>query len=185
MIGVKQLSTALAFLAIAFVNPVSADQNHPDLAGLFEALQQAPSNGAAKEIENEIWLRWLDAPDQHSKDLLLQVTTALSVGQHELALQLSNQLVDLEPEFAEGWNKRATIQYLLGNFGYSVADIKETLLLEPRHFGALSGLGLIFTATGNYEAALDAFGQVLELSPQSNNAKGSIAQVKALMGDEV
>ena len=72
-----------------------------------------------------------------------------------------------------------------GNHGQSVADIKETLILEPRHFGALSGLGLIFMSSGNFEAALDAFSRVLQISPSSANARGSIARVQSLIGDEV
>ena len=162
-----------------------ADQNDPQLESLFESLQQAQSNSETKRIENAIWQIWLDAPDENASDLLTQVSAALSFGQHELALQLSNQLVDSSPEFAEAWNKRATIQYLLGNHGLSVADIKETLLLEPRHFGALSGLGMIFLRSGNYEAALDAFSRVLQISPNSANAQGSIARVRSMIGQDI
>ena len=162
-----------------------ADQNDPQLESLFDSLQQAQSNSEAQSIENQIWQIWFDAPDESSASMLSQITYAMSVGQHELALKLSDQLVDSAPEFAEGWNKRATIQYLLGNHGQSVADIKATLLLEPRHFGALSGLGLIFMRSGNYEAALDAFSRVLEISPESANARGSVARVQSLIGDEI
>lgn len=173
-------------VSIALV-PVSAiaDQNNPQLEYLFEELQQAQSNSETTEIQNKIWQIWLEAPDQISNDLLLQITQAMSVGQTEMALRLSNQLVDIAPEFAEGWNKRATLQYLKGNHGLSVADIKETLRLEPRHFGALSGLGLIFMSSGNYEAALDAFDRVLEISPASENARGSVAQAKSMIGEGI
>lgn len=186
------LSTRLsAFIAVfagllwLFPAWVTADQNDPQLESLFESLQQAKSNAETKRIENAIWQIWLDAPDEHASDLLSQVSFAMSQGQNRLALQLSNQLVDSSPEFAEAWNKRATIQYLLGNHGLSVADIKETLLLEPRHFGALSGLGMIFLRSGNYEAALDAFKRVLQISPASENAQGSIARVQSMIGQEI
>lgn len=162
-----------------------ADQNHPSLTGLFEELQQARTNDETRQIEAQIWAAWLEPPDANSDALLSQVTYAMSVGQYQLALRLCDQLVDSQPEFAEGWNKRATVQYLLGNHAYSVADIKQTLLLEPRHFGALSGLGLIFMAAGNYAAAVDVFEAVLEISPASDNAQGSVAQAKALMGDDI
>jgi len=133
---------------------------------------------AGKKSRNE-------APDTNAESLMSQVSYAMSVGQNELALRLSDQLVDSRPDYAEGWNKRATVQYLLGNHQYSVSDIKETLLLEPRHFGALSGLGLIFMAAGNYAAAVDAFEAVLEISPASDNARGSVARAKSLLGDDI
>lgn len=164
---------------------INADQSHPQLDSLFEALQQAPSDSQSRQIEGEIWQRWLEAPDQNAAYLITQISTAMSVGQNELALKLANQLVDSTPSFAEAWNKRATIQYVLGNHALSVADIKQTLILEPRHFGALSGLGLIFTDSGNYAAALDAFNQVLKLSPSSLNAQASVARVEALIGDDI
>jgi len=162
-----------------------ADQTDPALELLFEQLQQAQSNAQAKAIEAQIWQIWLATEDENAAALMSQLTYAMSLGQHELALTLCNQLVDSNPDFSEAWNKRATVQYLLGNHGLSVADIKQTLLLEPRHFGALSGLGLIFMASGNYEAALDAFNAVLEISPSSANARGSAASAKSMIGEDI
>jgi len=162
-----------------------ADQTDSALEPLFEQLQQAKSNSQAKAIEAQIWQLWLDTEDENAAALMSQLTYAMSVGQHQLALKLSNQLIDSNPDFAEAWNKRATIQYLLGNHGLSVADIKQTLLLEPRHFGALSGLGLIFMASGNYNAALDAFNAVLNLSPGSTNARNSVASARSMIGEGI
>jgi len=164
---------------------LTADQNDPDLDNLFTELKLAQNNNDARRLENEIWLRWLNAPDATAADLLSQVSAAMSAGRYPFALQLCNQLVDTNPNFAEAWNKRATIHYLLGNHGQSIADIKQTLMLEPRHFGALSGLGLIFMASSNFEAALDAFSAVLELSPGSDNARGSVARAKSMIGEEI
>lgn len=178
-------SVLLIGLLVVVPSWAAADQNDSQLESLFESLQQAQSNSESKRIENAIWQVWLDAPDEGSSHLLTQVAAAMSLGRHELALSLSNQLVDSTPEFAEAWNKRATIQYLLGNHGLSVADIKETLVLEPRHFGALSGLGMIFMNSGNFEAALDAFGRVLEISPSSDNAKGSVARIQSMIGQDI
>jgi len=174
-------------LLMALVAPLSsmADQTDPALNPLFEQLQQASSNTQAKEIESQIWELWLATNDDNAEALMSQLTYAMSVGQYEIALQLSNQLVDSNPDYSEAWNKRATIQYLMGNHGLSVADIKQTLVLEPRHFGALSGLGLIFMASGNYEAALDAFNAVVKISPSSDNARGSAARAKALIGNDI
>lgn len=182
----RNLTAGLLLIAVAsFSNSSLADQTHPELDALFKQLQQAPTNSVAQVVEGKIWEAWLEAPDDNAEALLSQLTYAMSVGRLDLALRLSNQLVDSNPTFAEAWNKRATIQYLLGAHGQSVADIKETLLLEPRHFGALSGLGLIFMASENYEAALDAFNAVLTLSPQSANARGSVARVESLIGEDI
>lgn len=183
----SNLTTSTILILLFALTPgwVSADQNDPQLDSLFESLQQAETNFETQIIQNEIWQRWLDAPDSNSADLLSQLTQAMSVAQYDLALRLANQLVDSSPDFAEAWNKRATIQYLMGNHGLSVGDIKQTLLLEPRHFGALSGLGLIFMHSGNFAAARDAFDAVLELSPASDNARGSVARAESMIGDDI
>lgn len=162
-----------------------ADQSETELDLLFNALGNATSNFETNQIQNEIWQQWLMAPDENANLLMSQLHAAMSTGQHDFALEICNQLVDSNPNYAEAWNKRATVHYLMGNHALSIADIKQTLLLEPRHFGALSGLGLIFTASGQYEAALDAFNEVLKISPSSANAKGSIKHVQSLLGTEI
>lgn len=162
-----------------------ADQTSPELDLLFDQLKLAGSANEAARIESQIWRQWLKGPDQNANSLLSQVSAAMSEGRFELALKLCNQLVDSSPTFAEAWNKRATVQYLLGNHALSVADIRETLVLEPRHFGALSGLGLIFMASNKPEAALEAFERVLRLSPASRNAQGSVERAKSLLGTDI
>lgn len=168
-----------------YTNVVHADQSESELDVLFNALGNATSNYETNQIQNEIWQQWLIAPDDNANLLMSQLHAAMSSGQHNFALEICNQLVDSNPEYAEAWNKRATVHYLMGSHALSIADINQTLLLEPRHFGALSGLGLIFTATGQYEAALDAFNEVLKISPASANAKGSIKHVQSLLGTEI
>lgn len=179
------LVVLMVWLTSTLLGPAYADQNDQSLDRYFEQLQKADSNEQTQDIQNKIWQAWLSAPDSNSTYLMSQLNAAMSVGQHELALQLSDQLVDSTPLFAEAWNKRATLHYLLGNHRQSVADIKQTLVLEPRHFGALSGLGLIFMSAGRYEAALEAFNKVLEISPASDNARGSVARARSLIGDDI
>ena len=167
------------------VATLAADQNAEELPALFDQLLNEVDSESSVGIEGQIWQHWLDAPDTNSANLLSQVNTALRVRRLEIALQLSTQLVDSYPEFAEGWNKRATIHYLLGNNAQSVADIRETVRLEPRHFGAISGLGMIFLRESNFPAALQAFEQVLKISPASIGAKRSIEQVRREIGREI
>ena len=87
-------------------------------------------------------------------------------------------MVQIAPKFAEGWNKRATVHYLLQNYDESIEDIKSTLLLEPRHFGAISGLGLCYLAQKRYFEALQAYQDVLEVHPNLNGAKRNIQRIK-------
>ncbi|MBX2879140.1 MAG: tetratricopeptide repeat protein [Granulosicoccus sp.] len=162
-----------------------ADQNDPKLPDYYDQLQAAESSSEAVEIESRIWQSWLAAPDDESDRLLREVVSALEQRDLREALIISSILVENYPDYSEGWNKRATIYYLMGDFDSSVADIGETLRLEPRHFGAISGLGLIFRANGDLEASLDAFEQVLRISPQSSNAQRSVADLKNLLGSEI
>jgi len=162
-----------------------ADQNAPELPALFDELQFASEPSAVALIEKQIWQHWLDAPDENSALLMFQVGQAMSAGELDIALMLSNQLVDSSPDYSEAWNRRATIHYLMGNNDASVADIRETVLLEPRHFGAISGLGMIFLRDKNPEAALDAFEKVLAISPNSPGALESVARVRRELGREI
>jgi len=167
------------------VATVAADQTAEELPGLFAQLLAENDSDTSASIEGQIWQHWLNAPDSNSASLLSQINGALRASRLEIALQLSNQLVDSSPDFSEAWNKRATIHYLMGNFPASVADIRETVRLEPRHFGAISGLGMIFVQENNLPAALQAFEQVLKISPSSINAKRSIERVLRKMEREI
>lgn len=155
----------LMALVMAFASPGAADQNDPRLGPLFEKLKNAPDFEAGHEIELYIWHIWSKTQTAGGGVLYRQGEQYMNEGRHEEALESFNALVVIEPEFAEGWNKRATLHYLMGNLDASVADIKHTLALEQRHFGALSGLGLIYDALGQKEAALKAFRAALEIHP--------------------
>ncbi|MBX2839581.1 MAG: tetratricopeptide repeat protein [Gammaproteobacteria bacterium] len=174
-------------LFFVFFAPQSllADQTDPALPTLFEELKTAETATQSALVESQIWQHWLSAPDDNANALMSQVVGAMQSGQLILALKLSDQLVDSSPNFSEAWNKRATIHYLMGNPDASVADIQKTLALEPRHFGAISGLGLIFHQKGDFDSALAAFEEVLEIAPQSQNAQMSVERVKRDMRSEI
>lgn len=172
-------------MALFSTAPSQADQNSEDLPDLFDELLAAEEASVAVRLEGRIWQEWLTAPDEASRILMSRLTIAMQSRDAGLALELADELVRTTPDFAEGWNKRATIHYLNGDDDRSVADIRETLALEPRHFGAISGLGLIFLRKGDNEAALEAFEKVLEISPASRNARMSAEQVRRELGREI
>ncbi|WP_108127259.1 tetratricopeptide repeat protein [Saccharospirillum mangrovi] len=169
--------TLAACLAL-FISSAAADQYNARLDPLFERLQNAPDALSSSLIEQQIWRAWSEAPNEAAGQLMRRGTAAMNAGQLETALSNFDELIAAEPEFAEAWNKRATVHYLLGNYQQSIADIDHTLALEPRHFGALSGLGAIFAQLEQPQAAIRAFEAVLVLYPQSNSSKRNIERLE-------
>ena len=157
----------LAALAVGWSGRAEADQHDPELPALFDALRAAPDAEAAAPIEAQVWAAWLHSEDAHVNTLMEQGVAAMNAGAFEDALAAFDAVTAGAPGFAEGWNKRATVLYLLGRIDESVADIGRALALEPRHFGALSGLGLCEQSRGHDRAALDAFERALRIDPQS------------------
>ena len=108
----------------------------------------------------------------------------MTLGDTTTAYKVFDAIVHKAPNFAEGWNKRATVNYMIGDYQASLADIDRTLELEPHHFGALAGLGLVNIKLDRDEAALDAFERVLRVSPQSDSAKANVEFVKQRIKDK-
>jgi tetratricopeptide (TPR) repeat protein len=159
-------AATLALLAALLAGPAAlADQSDPRLDDLFARLKVAETADAAQPIEAEIWDRWMQSGDERVDALMTAGVTALNETDFDTALEAFSQVVVLAPKFAEGWNKRATTLYLLGRFGDSMTDIDRVLGLEPRHFGALSGLGLILQEIGDDKHALEAYRRALAIDP--------------------
>lgn len=176
MKSVKALCLA-TFLILLMALPGVADQRDARLDDLFAKLQKPSENIPSQFVEAQIWGIWLQNESDTVNLLMQQGIAAMSNGDHATAYDAFSSITDLAPDFSEGWNKRATVLYLQGQYHQSAADCVRVLDLEPRHFGALSGLGLIFTALEEPEKALDAFERVLEVYPTNRYAK---AQAKAL-----
>jgi len=159
----KVISLVLFFLLAT--NAACADQNSPRLPALFDELQRATDPLSAVETERDIWRIW-SLPDRREVSVpFAQGVLSMNEGKLKQAMALFSNVVKTAPDFAEGWNKRATVAYYLGDLDTSVHDIQKTLALEPRHFGAMSGLALIYEATGLHERALDVLIQVKEIYP--------------------
>jgi tetratricopeptide (TPR) repeat protein len=158
--------------------PALADQQDPRLDGLFERLQEARSRADAQAVEQQIWRLWLESNDAAIDRLMLQGIAAMHAQRYGAALLAFDRMVEQAPGFAEGWNKRATVHYLMGDWQASVVDIQRTLQLEPRHFGALFGLGLIYDALEQPEAALRSYEATLELNPHSESTRLRIQELQ-------
>jgi tetratricopeptide (TPR) repeat protein len=143
---------------------VGADRTR-GLDFLFGALKAAPDPASAKHVEGRIWALWTQTSSDTTMLLMTRAKTAIEKKQPEVALKLLDKVIKLRPEYVEGWNRRATIYYLQNEYGKSLADIREVLSREPRHFGALAGLGMIMQELGDDKRALDAFRKALEINP--------------------
>ena len=157
------------YLVAGASQPAAADQQDPRLDGLFERLQETRSPAEAWTVEQQIWRLWLESEDAAIDRLMRQGVVAMRDQNYDAALRVFDRMVNQAPNFAEGWNKRATVHYLMGEWRASVVDIQRTLELEPRHFGALFGLGLIYDALEQPEAALRSFEATLDLNPHSES----------------
>ena len=177
----------LAFILLAlFLAAARADaaQDDPRLDGLFAQLKASRSAEEANEIQSTIWKIWMVAGSGEANLLLREGVAAMSRQDYDAAAASFSRVIELEPGFAEGWNKRATVRFLMFDFTGSVLDIERTILLEPRHFGALSGLGQIYMALDRPEAALKAFEAALAVNPHLDSFRAAVeALKKELAGD--
>jgi tetratricopeptide (TPR) repeat protein len=132
---------------------------------LFGALKAAPDEASAKHVEARIWAIWLQTPSDTAALLMARAKAAMDAQQADVALKLLDAVVKLRPDYVEAWNRRATLYYLKNDFAHSIADIQQVLAREPRHFGALAGLGMIMQDLGDDKRALEAFRKALAINP--------------------
>ena len=157
----------------------NADQNDPRLDPLFADLQTTLSATAAQQIENQIWQYWLSFPnDQTIENTLSAAILMMERGQLRSAENIFGRIIEREPKFAEAWNKRATVRFLAGNYNGSAKDIAQVLQLEPRHFGALSGLGMIHIYNGDWQNALKTYELAFSIHPYLTNVETIINDLK-------
>jgi Flp pilus assembly protein TadD len=160
-----------------------ADQSDPRLDDLFAQLKQAGDASAAVRLETQIWQIWIEHDNPDYYQLMLTGIAQMNRNSLPAALITFNRLTALAPDYAEAWNKRATIHYLLQNYQASEEDIAKTLALEPFHFGALSGLGLVHLARRQFDLARSAFHAALEVSPQMPGVKQNLEAINDFFRD--
>lgn len=144
------------------------------LDDLFHDLKRSGNEAAAARIASRIQREWTRSGSR-SIDLLMQwASVAMQARKFDTALDLLDQVVTLSPDYAEGWNRRATVHFMMNNYALSMSDIDRTLRLEPRHFGALAGMAQILQRTGRKEPALKAYERVLDVYPMMRNAQDQV-----------
>ena len=143
---------------------------------LFGRLAMA-DNPDWERVQRQIWAAWNHSGSPSMDFLAHRADQAMAEKDYDAALAFLNDLVRLAPEFAEGWNKRATLHFVLEDYGKSLDDIARTLKLEPRHFGALSGLGIILDRIGDQTGALEAYRRAVEIHPNLPGAQDGIRKL--------
>jgi tetratricopeptide (TPR) repeat protein len=144
---------------------------------LFDALKAAPDAEIAKQVENRIWALWLASGSDTADLLMSRVKAAIEAKDTRLAIQLLDSIIEIKPDYIEAWNRRATLFFAMKDYGRAMADIQEVLNREPRHFGALAGLGMILEELGDNKQALEAYRKALAINPHMQRIP---EQVKAL-----
>ncbi len=145
--------------------PKAQRSEAPDLDRLFKALKVAPTPESAKYIEGKIWAAWAAAGGDTATILMSRAKTALDGKDVNLALRLLTAAIDIKPDYAEAWNRRATLHFIRKEYGAAMGDLRAVLAREPRHFGAWAGLGMILHEVGEDKRALEAFRRAVDLHP--------------------
>jgi tetratricopeptide (TPR) repeat protein len=146
-------------------SPAKPLEKSQDIEFLFGALKAAPDEESAKAVEQRIWAKWIVSESDTTNLLMTRVKTAIDAKDLDLAIKLLDAIVQIRPDYVEGWNRRATLHYMKKEYGESLADIRRVLALEPRHFGALTGFGLIMQEFDEDKLALEAFRKALAVHP--------------------
>jgi tetratricopeptide (TPR) repeat protein len=142
---------------------------------LFADLKRERNPRGAERIAGFIREEWSKSGSASIDLMMLWSSRAIEEKKFDVALDFLDQVTVLEPDFAEGWNRRATVHYMMNSFAKSMTDIEHALRLEPRHFGALSGMAQILKVYGRKQAALDAYSRVLSVYPMLRNAQQEVA----------
>jgi len=169
-------AVAAAFLVLLPGSVVAAGEER--LAPLFERLKSVAS-ADAQAIEDKIWQEWSKSGSPAMDLLLDRGRKAMEAKDYPRAIEHFSALIDHAPLFAEGWNARATAFFQVDQIGLSLNDIRRTLQLEPRHFGAMSGLAIILNDLGYPEQALAVYRQVRMIHPHRENITANIQQLEA------
>jgi tetratricopeptide (TPR) repeat protein len=186
--------SALAFALVAFIAPPALAQSPPprppdaapkvprgertgNLDFLLGALKVAPDDASAKSIEDRIWALWMASGSDTANLLMSRVRSAVEAEDVALALRLLDAIIEVRPQYAEAWHRRATLFAMKKDYAAALADLRQVLRREPRHFGALVQLGTVMQDMGDEKNALDAYRKALAIHPR---LKGVAEKIQSL-----
>ncbi|HEY4192351.1 MAG TPA: hypothetical protein VGM46_06865 [Mesorhizobium sp.] len=179
--------------AVGFAQPAWADDaiaatapldRKARLDRLFVDLKHERNDKAAERIAGNIWQEWSDSGSASINLMMQWSQKAIEAQKFDVALDFLDQVTTLDPTYAEGWNRRATVHFMMKSYGKSMADIGQALELEPRHFGALSGMAQIMADTGHKQSALAAWQRVLALYPMMRSAQNEVSTLSEELAGE-
>ena len=180
---------SILILSFLFFCNVSAENKKNELDKLFFQLKNSKNLSSAQIVEKKIWEIWLIHPSEDRRgfrltELLTQGSRLMNMGELNKAYELFTQIIATEPDWSEAWNKRATVLYLMNRYQSSLDDIKITLTLEPRHFGALSGQALNYIELKQYEKAIQSYKIAQKIYPLLDSASKMIPELQDLINDQ-
>jgi len=180
---------SILILSLIFFNNVHAEDRKSELDKLFFQLKNTKDLSSAQIIENKIQRMWSIHPSDDRRgfrltELLNQGSRLINMGELNKAFDLFTKIIATEPDWSEAWNKRATVLYLMNKYESSLDDIKITLTLEPRHFGALSGQALNYIELKQYENAIKSYKAAQKIYPVLDSAKKMIPELQELINDQ-
>jgi tetratricopeptide (TPR) repeat protein len=163
--------------------PISAEHKK-SLDELFVELKRENKEHAARRIADRIWAEWRDSGSASINVMMQWADEATKAEKWGVALDFLDRVTVLDPDFAEGWNRRATVHFMMKNYAKSMADIDRTLRLEPRHFGALAGMAQILKDQGQKQLALNAYERVLQVYPMMRSAQAEVVTLSDELAGE-
>jgi len=177
MKSIRQVLILTVALVLCFP-VVVADQTDQRLDGLFQTLRDSQDADELIEVEASIWEIWYQSGVEEIDVLMLQAGDLVRSGELAAAETIYASVIEQAPSFSEGWNRRATVRFYQRDYDGSLQDIEQTLKLEPRHFGAIWGLGMILGLQQDYQRAIIAFEKLLEIKPNARDARPRIELLK-------
>jgi tetratricopeptide (TPR) repeat protein len=167
-----------ATLMLVLLLPALPARAQSAVDALFEKLQETQNPIEARQLERKIWEAWSKSESDTLDALMQGGVTVLEKGDYARAQEIFSTMIELKPDYAEAYNKRASVRFLAGDYAGSVADIERTLKLEPRHFGALAGLGTIMERLDNLDEALRAYRRALAANPHLNDGADKLKELR-------
>jgi tetratricopeptide (TPR) repeat protein len=166
-----------AEINIPLKNLSAQEIREESLDRLFASLRKASGEQVAKATEEKIWELWSRSDSATAEVLLGQAVVAMGAADNAASLEILDRIIAAYPTYAEAWNKRATLHFMIGNYETSLSDIEKVLDLEPRHFGALAGRGMIYQRQRKWSEALSAFREALSMNPNMVGVKNAVQEL--------